>query len=274
MVVLLGLPAAESGLVESPRNEEKKMNELEGRVALVTGAARGIGRATAEAFAKRGAHLALVDLDEAALKKVALELSSGGVRAESFAGDLSRVEDIRAIFASAWDAFGRLDAVANVAAIYPMMPTLEVTEEHWDAVHTLDLRGVFFCCQEALRRMIEQGHGAIVNVSSGSAYRASQPFAVAYSAAKAGVIAMSRSLALDGARKGVRVNVVAPGYTESDGIMSIVPEEARREQAEDLVPGRLIQPAEIAEAIVFLCTDSASGMNGATMHVSGGDYMP
>jgi 3-oxoacyl-[acyl-carrier protein] reductase len=167
-----------------------------------------------------------------------------------------------------------LDAVANVAAIYPMMPTLEVTEAHWDAVHDLDLRGVFFCCQEALRRMIGQGHGAIVNVSSGSAYRASQPFAVAYSAAKAGVIAMSRSLALDGPSHGVRVNVVAPEFTESDGMMSIVPAEVLQVQAAKTVPGRMIQPAEVAEAIVFLCTDSASGMNGATLHVSGGDYMP
>ncbi|MBW2270277.1 MAG: SDR family oxidoreductase [Deltaproteobacteria bacterium] len=249
-------------------------SDLTGRVAIVTGAARGIGRATATAFAQSRADLALIDVDAGALEQVAGELKATGVRAEPFVADLARVSEIRTVFARIWDSYGRFDALANVAAIYPVAPVLEVTEEHWDAIHSLDLRGVFFCCQEALRKMFEQGSGAIVNVSSGSAYRAVQPNASAYSAAKGGIVGMSRSLALEGARHGVRVNVVAPGYTESDGIKAVVSEEDRAAHGAMLVPGRLIQPEEVAEAIVFLCSDAASGMNGSSLHVTGGDYMP
>ncbi|MAG30969.1 MAG: hypothetical protein CL908_08775 [Deltaproteobacteria bacterium] len=248
--------------------------DLTGRVAIVTGAARGIGRSTAAAFARSGADLALIDVDEEAVAKAAEAIGSTGVRAEAFAADLASVSEIRATFARIWDTYGRFDALANVAAIYPVAPILEVTEEHWDAIHSLDLRGLFFCCQEALRRMFEQGKGAVVNVSSGAAHRAVQTDTPAYSAAKGGVVALSRSLALESARHGVRVNVVAPGYTESDGIKANVSEEDRTAQGAMLVPGRLIQPEEVAEAIVFLCTDAASGMNGASLHVSGGDYMP
>lgn len=253
---------------------EAPIGDLRGRVAIVTGAARGIGKATAEAFARAGADLALIDVDESVLEKTAAALSSPDRRVELFAADLANVPEIRGVFARIEETFARFDALANVAAIYPVSPVLDVTEEHWDAIHALDLRGVFFCCQEALRRMFEQQSGTIVNVSSGSAYRAVQRDAAAYSAAKGGVVAMTRSMALEGAAHGVRVNSVAPGYTESDGIKAAVSEEDRAAHGAALVPGRLIQPEEVAAAIVFLCTDAASGMNGAALHVSGGDFMP
>jgi NAD(P)-dependent dehydrogenase (short-subunit alcohol dehydrogenase family) len=142
--------------------------------------------------------------------------------------------------------FGRLDAVANVAAIYPIAKVADVTEQFWDRIQSIDLRGVFFCCQEALRIMAAQGSGAIVNVASGAAFRAVEG-QVAYSAAKAGLVGMSRVLAFEFARKGVRVNIVAPGHTLSEGALATVSRERIEEMAATLVPGRFMTTGRAGE---------------------------
>jgi NAD(P)-dependent dehydrogenase (short-subunit alcohol dehydrogenase family) len=243
------------------------------QVALVTGAASGIGRATALAFARAGACVALVDVNGAGVKEVARQIERDGGRASAYTADLSRTDAIRAVVREILDAHGRIDALANVAAIFPTSPVLEISEEFWDRVLGLDLRGVFFTSQEVLRHMIGRGRGAIVNIASGAAFRPMPGFA-AYSAAKAGLVGMSRVLAVESARHGVRVNVVAPGHTETEGTRATYSDTERAAAARELTSRRWLEPREVASAIVYLCSDAASGVNGAILHVNGGNWMP
>lgn len=246
--------------------------EFTGKTAIVTGAANGIGRATAVAFGKAGANVAAVDIDDAGAKRVAAQIEDTGGAATAYQADLTKPAQIKATVQKVVDTYGRVDALANVAAIYPRATVLEVTEEYWDRMMDLNLRAVFFCCQEALRVMLPQGSGVIVNIASGAAFRGIEGLSV-YSAAKGGVVSLSRGLALEVARTGVRVNVVAPGNTDTDGIRANLTQEQVDAAAAELVSGRWMEPEEIAAAILFLCSDAASGINGAIINVNGGNYM-
>ena len=246
---------------------------LEGTTAAVTGAASGIGRATAIGFAAGGANVALLDVDADGACGLADEIDPSGARALACPVDVADPAAVSAAFDATRERFGSLDALANVAAIYPRAQVLDVTEELWDRVMSINLRGLFFCCQAAIRIMRPQGRGAIVNVASGAAFRALEAQAT-YSASKAGVVGLSRVLALECARSGVRVNVVAPGHTLTDNTIAAIGPERFDQMAESLVPGRFLTPEEPANAIVWLCSDDASGINGAIVNVNGGNYMP
>ena len=246
--------------------------EFTGKTAIVTGAANGIGRATAVAFGKAGANVAAVDIDDAGAKRVAAQIEDTGGAATAYQADLTKPAEIKAMVQHVVDAYGRVDALANVAAIYPRATVLEVTEEYWDRMMDLNLRAVFFCCQETLRVMLPQGSGVIVNIASGAAFRGIEGLSV-YSAAKGGVVSLSRGLALEVARTGVRVNVVAPGNTDTDGIRANLTQEQLDAAAAELVSGRWMESEEIAAAILFLCSDAASGINGGIINVNGGNYM-
>jgi NAD(P)-dependent dehydrogenase (short-subunit alcohol dehydrogenase family) len=246
---------------------------FEGKLAIVTGAASGIGRETALAFARGGADLALIDIDAAGAKDVAAQIERDGGRASAHTADLSRPDEARGVLDAAVELHGRIDALAHVAAIYPRMPILELTEEHWDRVIDLNLRGAFFLSQHAVRLMLEREGGAIVNIASGAAFFPLEGLC-AYSASKAGIIAVSRALALETARRNVRLNVVAPGPTVTEGIEVAFEPDQRRAMADAMAPGRWRTPQEIADAIVFLCSDAARGIHGAILNVNGGSYMP
>ncbi len=247
--------------------------DFSGSTAVVTGAASGIGKATALAFGKAGANVALLDLDTRGATEVAKQIDPTRQRAMVCEVDMAQPAAVRAALRAVNDRFGRLDAVANVAAIYPIVKALDVTEDFWDRILSIDLRGVFFCCQEALRLMVAQGSGAVVNVASGAAFRPVDGQA-AYTAAKAGLVGMSRVLALEHARQGVRVNVVAPGHTSTEGSVALATKEQIETMADSLVPGRFMTPEEPANAIVWLCSTAASGVNGAIINVNGGNHMP
>ena len=246
---------------------------FEGKLAVVTGAASGIGKQTAHAFARGGAGVALVDIDQAGAEQVAARIEADGGSASVFAADLSDVGAIRDLLRRVVERYDRIDALANIAAIYPTMRTLEITEEHWDRILDLNLRGVFFVCQEAIKIMLERGGGAIVNIASGAAFFPLPGFA-AYSASKAGLLGVTRALALETARTDVRINVVAPGPTETEGTSISLTEKQRRAIASTITPGRWLMPDEIADAIVYLCSDAARGIHGAVLNVNGGSWMP
>jgi NAD(P)-dependent dehydrogenase (short-subunit alcohol dehydrogenase family) len=248
--------------------------EFSDRAAVVTGAASGIGKATAIGFAAGGANVALFDVDQDGMNEVAEQIEGLGREALISVVDMAVPAAVRSALQSTFAHFGRLDAVANVAAITQPTPLVpEVTEELWDRMMSINLKGVFFCCQEALRIMIPQGHGAIVNVASSAGFRPRLGHSV-YGAAKAGVVGLSRVLALECARTGVRVNVVSPGHTAGDRQHRTLSQAQLDAIAAPLPYGRWLTPDELANAILWLCSDAASGANGAIINVTGGDYMP
>jgi NAD(P)-dependent dehydrogenase (short-subunit alcohol dehydrogenase family) len=247
--------------------------DFSGKTAVVTGAASGMGRATAVGFGKGGANVVLFDVNEDGADRVAEQIDSSGKRTMVCRVDLAKPAEIRGALGAAQQRFGRIDCLANVAAIYDLVNVLDVTEDYWDNMISINLRGVFFCCQEALRMMINQGGGAIVNVASGAAFYPIQGMAV-YTATKAGLVGMTRVLAFESARLGVRVNVMAPGHTLSETLMSKLSQEKIEAMAAALIPGRFMMPEEPANAILWLCSDEASGINGAIINVNGGNHMP
>jgi 3-oxoacyl-[acyl-carrier protein] reductase len=244
-----------------------------GKVALVTGGASGIGRATALRFAQEGADVIIADLDADNGERVVAQARSEGTDSSFERVDLTSLDEIKRLVARVLERKGRIDILANVAAIYGSVPFLEMSPELWDRTIAIDLRAVYFLTQAVARHMVAAGAGAIVNVASGAAFRpiAGQSH---YTAAKGGLVAMTRTIALELAAHGIRVNVVAPGHTASETILRTRTPEDLQATVKDMLSGRWMEPEEVAEAIVFLASDAARAMTGAILNVNGGNYMP
>jgi 3-oxoacyl-[acyl-carrier protein] reductase len=244
--------------------------ELAGRTALVTGAARGIGLAIAQALGKQGASVALVDVDQEALEKAA---QSAGDRALPIQADVSRLADVQRAVAVTVERLGGLDILVNNAGICPLSTFSEITESEWDQVLAINLKGAFFFCQAALPHLRQSGQrGRIVNVASVAGQMGGLAVGAHYAASKAGLIGLSKSLARAVAADGVTVNCVAPGTTETDLIASW-PEAGRASIQAQLPLGRFAQPDEVAETVCFLISDRAAFITGATLDVNGGLLM-
>ena len=244
-----------------------------GKVVLVTGAQRGIGRAIALRFAQGGADVTLNFLDdEAAAKSAAAEITALGRRAATLGADIAKPHEARRLVAEAERALGPLDVLVNNAAIFPRAPFLELTEEMWDAVLDTNLKSTFVCSQEAARRMVAAKRpGAIINLSSGAPYRGSMR-ATAYMASKLGIVGLTRGMARELAPHGIRVNAIAPGITNTAMPRLGNTEDALAALGKANPSGRLAEPDDIADVAVFLASDAARWVVGQLIHVNGGDY--
>jgi meso-butanediol dehydrogenase / (S,S)-butanediol dehydrogenase / diacetyl reductase len=246
------------------------MSRFQEKTVIVTGAASGIGRVTARRFAGEGASVVVADWNRDGAEETAAAIEAGGGHAFACGVDVSRADQADAMVAEALARFGGLDVLVNNAAVCRADTVLETTAEEWDADLAIDLKGVFLCARAALRPMVEQRSGAIVNVSSVNGLAAFGN--EAYSAAKAGVINLTNSIAVRHGRDGIRCNAVAPGTIRSPAW----DERAAREPAifERLARwyplGRVGEPEDVAAAVLFLASDEASWITGTVLRVDGG----
>lgn len=243
-----------------------------GKVAFVTGAANGIGRATALAFAREGAAVVVADVSEQGNQETARMIEDLGGRVLAVKCDVTRTEDVKAALDKTIETFGRLDFAFNNAGVeQEMAATAELDEAEWDRIVNTDLRGVFLCLKHEIPLMLGQGGGAIVNTSSGAGVKGFKGQA-AYVAAKHGVVGLTRAAALDYASQNIRINAVCPGIIDTpmmDRFSGGTPEG--REQVISQEPiGRMGQPEEIANAVVWLCSDASSFAVGHALVVDGG----
>src|SRR5512134_3838381 len=244
-----------------------------GKVVLVTGAQRGIGRAVALHFAHEGADIALNFLDDQpAAEAGAAEIAALGRRCCVIQGDISKPQEVRRLVAMAERDLGPLDVLVNNAGIFPRAPFLDLTEELWDTVLDTNLKGTFICAQEVTRRMVQaQRPGVVINLASGAPYRGSLR-ATAYMASKLGIVGLTRGMARELAPYRIRVNAVAPGVTNTAMPRLGNTEEELAALGRSNPTGRLAEPEDIADVIVFLATDDARHLIGQLIHVNGGDY--
>ncbi|HEX8473484.1 MAG TPA: SDR family oxidoreductase [Pyrinomonadaceae bacterium] len=243
-----------------------------GKVAFVTGAGNGIGRAAALAFAREGASVVVADVSEEGNRETARMIEEIGGRALAVTCNVMRAEDVRGALAKTIEAFGRLDVAFNNAGVeQKKAATAELEEEEWDRIVDINLRGIFLCMKYEIPLMLKQEGGAIVNTSSGAGVIGVREGA-AYVASKHGVIGLTKSAALEYAPQNIRVNAVCPGYINTpmmDRFTGGTSEGREKVIAEEPV-GRMGQPEEIAAAVLWLCSDAAAFVVGHALVVDGG----
>jgi 3-oxoacyl-[acyl-carrier protein] reductase len=239
------------------------------KVALVTGGGSGIGRAAAEIFAERGGAVVVADINEAGANATVEKIAAKGSQAEAVRCDVTCGTDVQAAVETARRVFGRLDVVINCAGILRMSLLTETTEEDWNTVLRVNLTGAFNVTKAAMRAMEPQGGGSIVHIASRAAIQVKEMHG-AYAASKAGIVQLTKTAALEGARHGIRVNCVCPGFTDTPFTRSVHGEEVFVSWAKVCPLGRAAQPEEIARTLLFLASDEASFVTGAVLSVDGG----
>jgi NAD(P)-dependent dehydrogenase (short-subunit alcohol dehydrogenase family) len=252
------------------------MGSLDGKVAVVTGAAMGIGRESARIFARQGARVVVADIDERGGDETVAMIADGGGEASFIRTDVSVKADVTAMVAHAVDTYGGLDCAHNNAGMAaPMAPLADYPDEGWDRTLAVMLTGVFSCMKAEIPAMLERGGGAIVNTASGVGL-VGYPHQAAYTASKHGVIGLTKVAALDYGAQGVRVNAVCPGTALTPMVERAIGHDPTiGDQLKALHPmGRIGEASEIAEAAVWLCTPAASFVLGVALPVDGGYVVP
>jgi 3-oxoacyl-[acyl-carrier protein] reductase len=249
---------------------EKKL-KLTGKVAIVTGAAQGIGRSIAMLLARNGADIVVSDINLEKAEETAKEIESIGSKAMAVKVNVANLKDVEQMVEAILEKFGKIDILVNNAGITRDKLILRMTEEDWDAVLDVNLKGTFNCTKVVVRHMAKQRSGKIVSIASvvgemGNAGQAN------YSASKAGVIGLTKTIAREFAQRGINVNAVAPGYIETP-MTEILPEKVK-EELKSLIPmERLGKPEDVAEAVLFLVFEESNYITGQVLNVNGGIYM-
>ena len=251
------------------------MKRLQDRVAIVTGSTAGIGRAIAGAFTREGAKVTILSRRSDAVQRTRAELEAEGATVLSFCADVSRLADVQQVVDGTLSAWGRIDILVNNAATLPHPgPLAEMSDAAWNEVVAVNLTGVFYTCREVWPHLVAAGGGAVVNLVSVIAFIGTADMA-AYSATKGGVLAMSRSLAKEGAQFGIRVNCIAPGFIDTPMNDRLLgqwedPDQWLADTIANIPLARAGRPEEVARAAVFLASDESSYTTGHTLMVDGG----
>lgn len=255
------------------------MRGIAGRVSVITGAARGIGQAIALRLAREGSDVLVSDLDANGAEGVAAKIRGMGRRSVGIRADVAVAADRLRLVKAACEVFSGLDILINNAGVIQVCDPLTVSEEDWDRVQAVNLKGTYFMCQAALPHMLKQGRGRIVNIASIAAKTGS--FAcIPYNVSKAGVVTLTRNLAVAYAKRGIHINCVCPGIVETDmwrqidreadAVLGLSPGEFTKSRLQMIALGRMETPEDVANAVSFLCSDDASYIMGQAINVEGG----
>lgn len=249
------------------------MFELKNKVALVTGARRGMGKADALALANQGAKVAVTDVDLKECEQVVEEIKKAGGEAMAFEMDVVNKAEVDRVFDQVIEKWGRLDILVNNAGVFLPKPFLELTEEDWDKTIDINLKGEFLCAQRAAKEMVKNKWGRIINIASIASGQSGcgYPGGTHYSASKGGITAMTETMALELGRMGITVNAIGPGAVDTPMIQGIKDSKEAMAAILARVPvGRVGKPEEVAAVVVFLASEESSYINGATIFVDGG----
>ena len=238
-----------------------------GKTVAITGGAGDIGSVIALAFLREGANVSIGDIDTKRAQKVAGELRGQGPgAAEAWSLDVTKLASIQAWIDQTVRKYGGLDVLVNTAALMPVKPSLEVSEEDWDRTHAVNLRGAFFCAQRAIAQMKKQGRGGrIVSIAAIDA-KCGVPAVAFYSTTKAGIVNMSQALAVEFAKDGITVNCVCPGWVKTEGVLNNTAWNWR-EGIKKIPMGRMAEPQEVADLILYLASDSAGAISGESVNI-------
>jgi 3-oxoacyl-[acyl-carrier protein] reductase len=245
--------------------------ELKGKVALVTGAAQGIGKAVTLMLARQGADVIVADVNLEKAEETAREVQALGQQAMAVKLDVTRLQDVEATVETTLQKFGKIDILINNAGIARDKLILRMTEEDWDAVLGVNLKGTFNCTKAVIKQMSKQRSGKIVNIAS-VVGEMGNPGQANYAASKAGVIGFTKTIAREFAQRGINVNAIAPGYIQTPMTDSL-PEKAKEELKRMIPMERLGQPEDVAQAVLFLVSEASGYITGNVLKVNGGIYM-
>ncbi len=244
--------------------------KLKGKTAVVTGSGRGIGREVALSLAREGANVVVVSRNQKEIESVAKEIKALKVKALCVKTDVSSFKDVNLLVEKTMKEFGRIDILVNNAGIFESSLLSQMTEEQWDRMISVDLKGVFNCTRAVINHMIKQKYGKIVNISSIAGTALGFPGSTHYSSSKAGIIGFTQSLAMEVAQHGINVNSIAPGVIKTSMVMNALSEKELEVFSKHIPVGRIGKPEDIANTALFLASDDSAYITGQTITVDGG----